>query len=135
MTWIKFRTTNQRLLVETVRGKREITGRNVLHTIMIVILETNFIIVFNVIPYKIYKRIFLVYILLSKTFTELMSTHNDAMLKKILHGHCENLWCCLSSQDAPNHACLCLIIIFIASDHFKSVINIIYMLNIVPHIH
>ena len=68
------RTTDHRLLVETVRGQ----GESVLHTIIIVELETNFIIVLNVILYTKYKKIFLVYILLS----ELMSTHNDAMLKK-----------------------------------------------------
>ena len=139
-SWMKFLTTNQRLLVETVRGKGKITGRNVLHTIMIVILETNFIIVFNVIPYKIYKRIFLVYILLSETFTELMSTQNDAMLKKNITW---SLWKSMMLSVLPRctlscfflYSCLCLIITFIASDQFKSVINLIYMLNIIPHIH
>ena len=135
---MKFRTTNQRLLGETVRGKSKNSGRNVLHTIMIVILETNFIIVLNVILYNIYERIFLVYILLSKIFTELMSTHNDAMLKKKYYMFIVKIYDAVCPPKMHLimlffYSCLCLIITFIASDQFKSVINIIYMLNIVPH--
>ena len=139
MTWIKFRTTNQRLLVETVRGKGKITGRNVLHTIMIVILETNFIIVLNVILYKIQENISCVYIIVKDFQWANVNSKRRNAKKNITW----SLWKSMMLSVLPRctlscfflYSCLCLIITFIASDQFKSVINLIYMLNIVPHIH